>query len=821
MTVTNHASQFVGLEQAAQDLRHACRSLRQSPSFAIVALLSLALGIGVNTAVFTLVNGILLKTLPVPDPHRLVEVQIESRSSETPAVFTQYSYPTIRELRRQTALFADVIGFSPRRALLDAKGDTRSVELEMVTGRYFTFFNARPALGRLLEEADDQVEGAARVCVLSYPAWQSYFGGDPHILDRAIRIDGVPLQVVGIARPDFAGAELQQRYDVWVTTALSSVLTPIPREAGNYFWLSALARLQPGISAPQAAARLQAADPVQQGVPFAKRRTETYRLADASRGFDRFRSELRDPLLLLLSTVTLVLLVACANLANLLLARAHERRAEFAVKLALGIGRWRLLRQLLIESLLLALGGGAAAVFGSVELTRFLLALFNGRNRFQTLDVHLDGRVLLFTLAVCVLTALVAGLYPAWRASRLDAGAGLAPASTAGLRRSGVRRSLILVQVTLAVILLFGASLFTHSLRNLKTVDLGFDIDRVLSVDIAHNGPAGSGALAANAAAANASRLVFSTVLERVRRLPGVDSASLGSYFSGLRMTDNLHLPGRTIPVMWEDAGPGYFQTMRMSLLRGREFTETDRSGSAPVVIVSQSVAAQAWPGGDPIGQRLPSGAEVVGVAGDRKYTVREPAEAVVYRPIAQGPGMFAGGSSLVIRCRASLAAVERDVRQIVRTAAPDYHISQAASLEQARDDLISQDRLLAFLSALFGGLGVTLAVIGLYGLVSYSVARRTREIGIRISVGAQGGDLVWLFLREILVLLAAGMLVGLPLALALARWIESMLYHVSPSDPAGIAATLALVALGGVTATWIPARRALHADPVRALRHE
>jgi predicted permease len=817
MTMAKRTFQFVGLEQASQDLRHAYRSLIKSRSFAIVALLSLALGIGVNTAVFTLVNGILLKTLPVPDPHRLVEVQIESRRSDTPAVFTAYSYPAVRELRRQTAIFADVIGFAPRRMLLDFNGNLRRVEIEMVTGDYFTFFNTRPALGRLLEDADDRVEGARRVCVLSYSAWEAYFGGDPHTVNRAIRIDGVPLQVVGIARPDFVGAELQQRYDVWVPTALSSVLTPIPREARNYYWLWTLGRLQPNISIAEATARLQAADPVQQDVPAAKRHTDIYRLVDASRGFDRFRSALRDPLLLLLSTVTLVLLVACANLTNLLLARAHERRAEFAVKVALGISGWRLLRQLLIETLLLALGGGVAAVFGSIELTRFLLVLFNGSNRFQTLDVQLDGRVLLFTLAVCVLMALVAGLYPAWRASRVDPGMSLSPASIAGLRRSGVRRTLILVQITLAVVLLFVASLFTHSLRNLKTVNLGFQIDRILSVDIGHTGPARSGAVAG----ADASRLVFSTVLQRVRQLPGVDSAALGSYFSGLMMTDNLHLPGGTIPVVVEDVGPGYFQTMLMPLLRGREFTYADRNGSAPVVIVSQSVATRAWPGRDPIGQKLPDGAEVVGVAGDRKYAIREQARAVVYRPITQGSDMFADGSSLVIRCGGSVRAVERDVRQIVRTAAPDYHVSQAASLEQRRDDLISQDRLLAFLSTLFGGLGVTLAIIGLYGLVSYSVARRTREIGIRISVGAQGGDLVWLFVREILVLLTAGMLVGLPLALAMARWIESMLYHVSPSDPAGIAATLALVALGGVTATWIPTRRALHVDAVRALRHE
>jgi predicted permease len=810
---------FVWLEQLLQDARHAWRSLAKSPAFVVVAVLSLAFGIGVNTAIFTLVNGILLKELPVRDPHRIVQIDARSKNFENHS----YNFPAFRELRRQGAIFSDAVAFNPRAGVLEINGEPQKIGFEMVTGSYFAFFGARPALGRLIDEDDDRVEGAHPVCVLSHAAWRTYFGGDPRVLGRTIRIGGIPLQVVGVAESGFVGGELQKRYDVWIPTALSLDFTHNPRESPNYIWLSALARLKTGVSFAQANALLKSASPgIESALPKGRANADvTYVLAGASKGFDAWRTTLHDPLTILMSAVSLVLLVACANLANLLLARANERQREFAIKLSLGISRWRLLRQLLIETLALAFGGGAVAILLSGALTRFLLGLYNAGNSYQTLTVAPDASVLAFTLCACGLTALIAGLYPAWQASRADAAAGLKGSST-GLRRSYARRVLILVQVALAVVLLYGASLFTHSLRNLKAIDLGFDIDHVLSVDISARG---SGKNIKPAPPPPA----LGEALRRVRQLPAVESAAFsdpgvlsGGMMGGSFLIVDGSRDGRDAGMAhYIYAGPGYFSTLHMPILRGRDFGSADRAGGPRVAIVNQGLASKAWPGQDPIGKRFRgwdrNDAEVVGVVGDSKYqNVRREAPPAVYEAFDQMP---VTGGSLEVRCRGSLGPVERDIRRIVKTTAPDYQVSDASSIELMRDSQISQERLLAFLSNLFGALGTVLALVGIYGLISYSVTRRTREIGVRMSVGAQTGDVLWLFVRESLALTAIGMLVGLPLALMLARFAKKMLFEVPTSDPLGVGATLALIALGVLLAAYFPGRRATRIDPVQALR--
>ena len=411
---------FVWLEQLLQDARHAFRGLSRSPAFAAVALLWLALGIGANTAIFTLVNGILLKKLPVPDPERIVQIQARLREFES----SGFNYPAFRELRRQTGIFADVIGFWSRSAVAEGDGDSYTVGFESVTGSFFSFFGARPALGRLIDEEDDRAEGAHPVCVLSYRIWQARFGAEPRILGRTIRVDGVPLQVAGVVARDFVGPELQRRFDVWAPTALAGSFG-VPRESPNTVWLRVLARLRPGLSLPEAGARLAAASrAIEEALPGERANAGTvYQVRDASKGFDRWRSRLQDPLLVLMGAVILVLLVACANLANILLARTSSRRLEFAIKLSLGISRWRLLRQLLVETFLLVFSGGALGVFVSVALTRILLDVFNGGNPVASLQVTPDATLLGFTFGACIITALLAGLYPAWQASRTDGSA--------------------------------------------------------------------------------------------------------------------------------------------------------------------------------------------------------------------------------------------------------------------------------------------------------------------------------------------------------------------------------------------------------------
>ena len=411
---------FVWLEQLLQDARHAFRGLSRSPAFAAVALLWLALGIGANTAIFTLVNGILLKKLPVPDPERIVQIQARLREFES----SGFNYPAFRELRRQTGIFADVIGFWSRSAVAEGDGDSYTVGFELVTGSFFSFFGARPALGRLIDEEDDRAEGAHPVCVLSYRIWQARFGAEPRILGRTLRVDGVPLQVAGVVARDFVGPELQRRFDVWAPTALAGSFG-VPRESPNTVWLRVLARLRPGLSLPEAGARLAAASrAIEEALPGERANAGTvYQVRDASKGFDSWRSHLQDPLLVLMGAVILVLLVACANLANILLARTSSRRLEFAIKLSLGISRWRLLRQLLVETFLLVFSGGALGVFVSVALTRILLDVFNGGNPVASLQVTPDATLLGFTFGACIITALLAGLYPAWQASRTDGSA--------------------------------------------------------------------------------------------------------------------------------------------------------------------------------------------------------------------------------------------------------------------------------------------------------------------------------------------------------------------------------------------------------------
>ncbi len=811
---------FVGLEQAFEDLRHAWRSLSKDPLFTAIAVLSLAFGIGVNTAIFTLLNGVLLKTLPVPHPHRIVQINAGIGRS---FVSDSFSFPVFRELRRQAAIFEDVIGFSPESGIVEQNGETRRVDLEIVTGNYFRFFGALPVAGRLLTEQDDQVGGRSRVCVIAEEMWQRDFGGDARVVGRPIVINGMPLLVVGVAPANFVGAELQNRYEVWVPSAVAQDFTHNPRESVFFVWIETLARLRPGVTFAQANTRLQAASrPLEAGLPKGRANADAlYSIQDARAGFDSWRSHLRAPLVLLMGAVSLVLLVACANLANLLLARATERQHEFAIKLSLGISRWRLLRQNLVETSLLAFAGGCAAILLSRWTTRFLLGFYAERR--ENLHVEPDLRVLLFTFGVCVFTACIAGFYPAWQASRTDPGTGLKGGSSRSTSRGLVRRALIVVQVTLALVLLFGASLFTHSLARLKTVDLGFDIHRVLTVEIGQRGRprlAGSNVVPAS----------LHSILDRVRQLPPVESAafSIPGVLGLGQMSGDISFQGegrRSFDnIYFLDASPGYFATMRIPLLKGRDFTASDVPSSQIVAIVNQRLASLAWPGQDPIGKTFDGwaqkGIQVIGIVGNSRYqSVREELHPIVYLAFDQLAG--AEGGALEIRFHGSAAPLESAVREIVKSSAPDYQVSNTSTLELLRDRTLAQDRLLTFLSSLFGALGAALALAGIYGVVSYSVTRRTREIGIRISVGAQRSDVLRLFVGESMLLVSLGALIGLPLALILASFAKKMLFEISTADPLGVAATVLLLALGGLLAAYLPGRRATRIDPVQALRWE
>ena len=809
------------LRSVLQDLRFAARNLRRSPTFTAVAVLSLAFGIGVNASIFTMVHGILLEQLAVADPARIVQVQGHYKEFKGDS----FSYPVFREMQHRHDIFADLIAFRNSPVQIDLEGGERRASLELVTGGYFRFFGARPLVGRLLDEADDRTDGAQPVCVLSYRGWQNLFGGDPAVLRRTVYIRGVALQIVGVTAPNFTGAELQSAYDLFAPTAESNELVGIPRQAATYVWLRMLGRIPPGMQSGEASARLQAASQaIEDALPGNRaNRNGVYALVDASKGFDTWRTALRDPLMILMGAVSLVLLVACANLANLLLARAAERRLEFAIKLAIGIARGRLLRQLLVETALLAAIGGVLALMLSTALTRILLAVFNAGEDVTGLNVSANSSVLLFTFAACLVTILLAGVYPAWRGSRMDAGPNL-KASNAGGRNGAVRRSLILIQVTLAVVLLFGASLFVHSLRNLKTIDLGYRIDHILTVNLSPKG-------VLKGPRVSVTPPILREILDRARHIPGVEAAAFASpgILSGGMLGDSITLTDAAEGIREFDGthgvkvSPGFFATLRVTLVRGRDFAASDGSGAPPVAIVNQRLAALAWKGQDAVGKHFDGwdgkNVEVIGVVADsRDQDIRKNAEPTVYLPLEQQRSSYA---SLELRCSAPLPVIDAAVREAIRTVAPGYQISRTESMELLRDSQIHQERLLAFLSSLFGVLGTVLALVGIYGLIAYSVRRRTREIGIRISIGAQNGDVLWLFLRESALLVGAGVLLGIPIALVLSRFVGKLLFQVPALDPPAMAATVALLAMGGLTASILPARSATRVSPMKALRED
>jgi predicted permease len=791
-----------------QELRFAARNLRRSPTFTTVAVLSLAFGIGVNAAIFTLVDGILLEKLPVANPQSIVQVHAHYRTFEN----NSFNVPVLHELERQDSIFAQLGGFYSNPLRADLGAGTQSVRAQFVTGGFFRLFDTRPVLGRLLNDEDARTEGAHPVCVLTFDAWQNYFGGDTGVLHRTVRAREIELQIVGVAPAGFVDGELQGRYDLYLPISESNALAGIPMDSANYIYLDILGRLKPGLALPAASARLSAVSAaIEEALPKDHANSGNV-------GFDSWRSQLHDPLMVLMGAVSLVLLVACANLANLLLARAASRRQEFAIKLAIGISRWGLMRQLLVETAIVAALGGALALAGGAALTDYILSLFNSSS-YSALHVSQNGAVLWFTFGACLLTILLAGLYPAWKASHIDAARGLQASSLSG-RHGLVRRALIPVQVALAVVLLFGASLFSHSLRNLKTIDLGYRIDHVLTVQLGMRGSLknAEGVLGAPE---------LQEVLLRAKELPGVESAALsnpgmltGAYVkSTIKLADGDSAGRKISNATTISAGPNFFATLRLPMLLGRDFAKTDGPNSTPVAIVNRRFASQAWPGQNALGKHLDGGVEVIGVVADSlDHGIRATAEPIVYTAFDQAKIRSA---SLELRCAASLPAIEAAVTQIVKRGAPSYEITRSASLELMRDRQIGQERLLAFLSTLFGVLGTTLALVGIYGLIAYSVTRRTREIGIRISVGAQDRDVLWLFLREASLLLTAGVAAGLPLALLLSRFVGKLLYQVPALDALSVAATIALIAVGGVAAALIPARRASRVDPLSALRSE
>ncbi|HSU12929.1 ABC transporter permease [Longimicrobium sp.] len=808
------------MEGMLQDIRFALRTFRRAPGFALVAVLTLALGIGINTAIFSVVNGVLLRPLPYRDPGALVRLyHVHAEKAPQGGPFSPQDFDDLKAGARGFRSLASY-WFVPGESGLNLTGDGREprrVQGAFVSPEFFPLLGVSAARGRTLR-ADENVPGADRVAVLSDAFWRSRFNADPSAVGRTVTLDGKPFTVVGVMPPRFAFPAREA--EVWVPVSLIGD-NEIPHERGLR-WLDVVGRLGPG-TAPEAALASASAvlgqlagDHADSNEGWTRARMETLR--------DSLVGPVRPALLVLMATVVMVLLVACANLANLLLARASAREREIAIRTALGAGRHRLVRQMLTESLVLALLGGAAGVVLAAFGVRALLALSAGTLP-RPGEVGLDAGVVLFALLLSVVTAVLFGLVPAVRTARGATAEVLRDGGRGGSERRGgrTRAALVLGETAAAMVLLVGAGLLINSFWRLVSVDPGFRPDHVLvaSFDIppGYDTPEKMNAYRAE-------------LLRRVGEIRGVTAvgAAKTQPLRGHGERMQFTLPGRTggDAVLRPASGTyivsaGYFAALGIPVQRGRVFEARDDAPDAPpVLVVNQSAARRYWPGADPVGQTVLLGDApftVVGVVGDvRNEGLASATGPAAYLPFSVAPRP---ATRLFVRASGDPAALAPAVRDAIHSADPLQPIADIRTLRGAMADTVAQPRFFTLLLGVFGGLAMFLAALGLYGVVAYSVTRRTVEIGIRMALGARARDVVLMVVRRAMGPALGGIVAGTAAAVLLARFLASMLFEVRPGDPATFVAAAALLAAIALLASWLPARRASRVDPMRALRAE
>lgn len=821
------------LEQLYRDAQYAFRTMRHNPGFTTTAVLSLALGIGANTAIFSLVDALMLRWLPVRDPQSLVQVKMGTSKSDFAG--ESFSYAIVNALAEERAVFDGVCGFSGAEFTVGPRGALSRVPGAWVTGAFYETLGLNPALGRLLTRADDQ-RGAAPAAVISDGYWRRQYGRSADVLGQSISINGVPVPIVGVSPAGFAGANVGSPADITVAVAALPALLPSSEPLlgpGNY-WLRVLARPRPGLSVPQAAAHLavvwpeiaeRVVSPTWSAAQRKGMKETPLLLVPGGTGYTFLRAIFQKPLMVLLGVTGLVLLIACANVASLLLARATARRREIAVRLAIGAGRGRIIRQLLTESTLLASIGAAFGIGMAWITARLLLGTLsaggNVLGRHVQFDLTPNWRVLAFTSAVALATGMLFGLAPALQATAIGGANTLQEDARIARSRSKLLSSLVSLQVALSLMLLIGAGLFMRTLQNLQSVDPGFRREGVLLVDLdgQREGYKDDRLL-----------MLYKDALEKVRQIPGVSSASIASHtpLSGSTWSEAAVPKGQVLPerdnAIFVAAGPGFFSTMQTRRIAGREFSDQD-VGETKVAIVNEAYAARHFPGGNPIGEYLTATVakpardlEIVGVVADvAAGALRRPPHPTVYVPFFQQPPRSA---ALEIRVASSLARVSEAVRKELQPAFPSSPLEVRALSDQVEQTLV-QERLMASLAGGFGVLGLLLACAGLYGLLAYSVVRRTKEIGIRVALGARPQGVQWMVAGGALRLIGIGVFLGLPAAWAASRWVRSMLFGLSTTDPGIIALAVILLGAAGVVAAYLPAQRASRVDPMTALRHE
>ncbi len=827
------------IDSLLSDVRHTFRALTKSPGFTLIVVLTLALGVGANTAIFSLLDQVLLRMLPVAHPEELVLLDGPGAFQGRRFNDQTLSYPMYRDFRDRNTVFSGVIARFPLALTVAHRGQAERVRAELVSGNYFQVLGVNPAIGRSLTQDDDVKPGGHPVVMLSYGYWLRRFGGDPTILNQTLAVNGHPMTVVGVSASRFRSVEASANPDIYVPLMMKAQMTPTwdDLQERRTKWVNVFARLKPGVSREQADASMNVlyrqinAEEIK-GIDspsenFRQRfLTKKLLVLPGHKGVSDLRRATATPLLLMMGMVGLVLLIACANIASLVMARAVSQEREMAIRLALGAGRIRVVRQRFVESVLLAAAGGAVGVLLAMWTSRLLIEVMMPPDSSMSLSSDLNLRVLGFALGLSLLTALLFGLAPALQFSR----PALAPAlkeesggASGGRRHVRFRKGLVVAQVALSVLLLAGAGLFARSLYNLRHLDPGFKPDHLLTFSV---DPSLSGYRPEN------SLDFFRRLREALASLPGARAAASAmiGVLTGNEWRSTVKVEGYEAKET-EDmnpsvnaVSPGYFSALGTALARGREFSEQDVMGAPPVAIVNETFARYFFQNQNPIGRRFMWGretawVEIVGVVKNAKSTdLREEEKRFVYIPYMQQEELDA----LAFYIRTSSddpAGFTNMVRERVKGLDANMPIYDVKTVETQITESLVNERMIAGLSAAFGLLATVLAAVGLYGVMAYTVARRTREIGIRMALGAARRDVIGLVLREVATLAGLGIVLGLPTAYYLTRLAQSQLFGVSPTDPVTMAAVVIGLVVVVVIAGFVPAHRASRVDPMRALR--
>ncbi|WP_158749040.1 ABC transporter permease [Acidobacterium sp. S8] len=834
------------------DLRYAMRMLAKSPGFAAIAIGSLALGIGANTVIFTVTKAILLDKLAVshPDELRLFAMTQGGKGvvhgmwgyfDNTPSgktLSTSFSYPVYQLLRQQNRVFQDVFGFKDygrMTATIDNKAEV--VTSEMVSGNYYRVLGVHPALGRVITDSDDAAVGSGPVMLISDGFWARRFGRTPDVIGKKIEINGTPMTIIGVNPPDFTGAYgAQSSPDIFLPFSMQPIAAPKFKSSlltdKDLWWVMIMGRMKPGISTETARAAVDLdLNAAVRATMIVGKDDEVPRLdlEDGSRGQNAAAGDFAKPIYVLMSLAGFVLMLACANLANLLLARASSRQREMSVRLALGAGRARILRQMFTESLLLSIAGGAAGLLLGYLGRNAIPHLLSSSWEPTVMSSKFDWMIFGFTAAISIFTGLLFGLAPAWQATRTQVSSGLKDnAQTATQRRHNFAgKTLVVIQVVLSMLLLVGAGLFVRTLMNLNHEHLGFDPNNILLFELNPPGTQYSPAK---------STQLYHQLEEKFSAIPGVDSVTPIEIplISGNVSNTGVILPGeqqsskksRNTAFM-DLVGEHFFDTFSIPVIAGRGFRPTDTETSRMVAVISQEMAKQFFPDTNPIGKTFKASEqstdsiEIVGISKDAKYyTLRKDPSPTYYMPYRQNAD---GEESMTfaVHTRMKPEAIVPVLRDAVASIDKNLPLLDIRTQNEQIEDRTKQERIFASLTGGFGLLALVLACIGIYGIMAYTVSRRTNEIGIRMALGAQSGRVLRMVLREASWLAAIGVVVGLGAAAAMARLIDSMLYGLKPYDPLTLGGAALLLFFVALAASWIPARRAASVDPIKALRHE